>query len=68
MPVRVIPRLIIFSISTELEPINPHLGTDTSGICLVSLNDPQAQEQLQNVVLPRQYLLNIELGKATDNR
>ena len=31
------------------------------------MNDPESRNRLLNAVLPRQYLLNIELGKATDN-
>ena len=50
----------------EFEPVNDP-GTFTSGLCLVSLNDHVIWDQLNNVILPRQYLLNIELGKATDN-
>ena len=48
------------------EPVN-NLSEFTSGLVLVGVNDPEIREQIRTLVLPRQYIMQIELGIATDN-
>ena len=43
------------------------LNDFTSGISLVAVNANEDFEEIQNSIVLRQYLLKIELGKATDN-
>jgi len=44
-----------------------NLNDFTSGISLVAVNANEDFEEIKNSVVLRQYLLKIELGKATDN-
>ena len=48
------------------EPIN-ELNEFTSGLCLITVNAPEIYQAFKDQVLLRQYLLHMELGKATDN-
>ena len=43
------------------------LNDFTSGLSLVTVNDLEGFDEIRNNVVLRQYLLKIELGKATDN-
>ena len=44
-----------------------NLNDFTSGISLVAVNANEDFEEILNSIVLRQYLLKIELGKATDN-
>ena len=50
----------------EFQLVNP-ISDFTSGLLLVTVNDLTTNELLHEAMMPKKYLLDLILGKATDN-